>query len=208
MIKSQFIYSKGVPVTVTRLDGSSYQTRMLYHRTSRQEGTFASSFVLSTEFMRGGIFRPTDDIQNGYIVNVNVTGEQMFIAAFVPEVKFGKIQSINADMILLNFPTQVQLYPSQAAQNVPRDKFGKPISSLASTTIGVTISKADLVIKPEISGGKPIELLEFYARTNTIHENDEIVWNGHRYRTTTVWPFGLADTSQIVLCKAQREIDL
>jgi hypothetical protein len=205
--KQAFILANGVTVTVQRLDGTSYQTRMLYRRVSRPSGTFATSFVFSVEYLRGGVFIPTDDIQHGYIVTVEKTGETMFVASYLPNINFDVETSITAYMVLLNFPTQVQLTQSQASENVTRDKFGKPATTSTSTTIGITISKADLVIDSNVAGGKPTELLEFYARAGTIKENDEFTWNGHTYRTTSIWPFGFADTSQLLQCKAQREID-
>jgi hypothetical protein len=208
MSKRNFIWRYGLPVTVTRLDNSTYQTRMLYHMASRPVGVFGANFFLSTEYMRDGIFRVDDDIAPGYIITVNSTNEKMFVTGHETQFKFEIPQSKFAHLVVLDFPIQVELRPSQADEAVARDKFGRPVSALPTTTIGVVITKADTDISPTISGGKPVECLEFYTMIDAIHENDEIVWNSHVYRVSTVWPFGLAGQTQMMFCKAQREIDM
>lgn len=208
MDKSQHIYNYGLSVTITRNDGTTYPTYMLYRTISRDKGSMTDNgFTLSNEYMRGGVFRPTDDIQDGYMVRVNKSGETLFISAHQPQSFMGEIQSIFVFMVLLDFPNQVTWTPSQADTNVTRDKFGRP-TPLASSTIGVIVTQADLVIKPDVSGGKPTELLQFYTQNSTIKENDEIIWNNNTFRVTTAFPYGFAATSHIVLCKAQREVDL
>ncbi len=207
MNKGQFIYRYGVPVTVT-CGATSYQTRMFYHTSTRPIGTFNEKFFIGTDFMRDGIFRTTDNISDGCIVTINSSGEKMFVISHEPVYKFGEYQSIFAELIVLNFPIQVTITYSQANQNVSRDKFGDPTVASSSSTIGIIITKADTEIKSSVSGGKPIELLEFYTNISTVNENDEITWNGHTYRTTTVWPFGLATETQLLFCRATREVDL
>ena len=102
---------------------------------------------------------------------------------------------------------QVTITPSEASLNVPRDKYMRPISPTTTTQISIVISKAENKIKQTEAGGKPVEALEFYALPDTINENDELTWNGHTYRTTAVWPFGLGGLTQLVSCEAEREVD-
>lgn len=102
----------------------------------------------------------------------------------------------------------VQLNPSKADVAVPRDKFGKPLQLPTPQSVYIVVSKAAEDIKPTEAGGKPIEVLEFYALTGTVNENDEISWNGHSFRISCVWPFGLGGMNQLVSGKAEREVDL
>lgn len=102
---------------------------------------------------------------------------------------------------------QVPVVRSQADEAVPRDKFGRPVQSSTPVTIGIVVSKAELDVTAVIAGGKPKEVLEFYALAGTISENDELTWNGHVFRTSTAWPFGLGGQQQIIFCKAEREVD-
>lgn len=103
--------------------------------------------------------------------------------------------------------TQVLITLSKADEAVPRDKFGKPTGAPNTASIGIVISKAELDISAVVAGGKPKEVLEFFALPNTISENDELTWNGHVFRTTSTWPFGLGGQQQLMFCKAEREID-
>lgn len=103
--------------------------------------------------------------------------------------------------------TQVSVTLSQADEAVSRDKFGKPTGTLNTATIGIVISKAEIDISAVVSGGKPKEVLEFYALPNTLSENDEVTWNGHTFRTSSAWPFGLGGQQQLLFCKAEREVD-
>ncbi|MCL4440231.1 MAG: hypothetical protein M1609_06480 [Firmicutes bacterium] len=103
---------------------------------------------------------------------------------------------------------QVPVTHSQADEAVPRDKFGRPTQALTPVTIGIVISKAEVDITPVAAGGKPKEVLEFFALPGTIGENDELTWNGHVFRTSSAWPFGLGSLQQLIFCKAEREVDL
>lgn len=97
---------------------------------------------------------------------------------------------------------------SVADQDVPRDKFGKPTQVPVTATIQIVVSKAREDIKPTPAGGKPVEVLEFYAQPGDINENDEITWNGHTFRTSSVWPFGVGGLTQLLSCQATRELDV
>lgn len=103
--------------------------------------------------------------------------------------------------------TQVTVILSKADEAVPRDKFGKPTDSPNTTTISIVVSKTELDISAVVAGGKPKEVLEFYALLGTISENDELTWNGHTFRTSSAWPFGLGGQQQLLFCKAEREVD-
>ncbi|WP_088187546.1 hypothetical protein [Desulfosporosinus sp. FKA] len=103
--------------------------------------------------------------------------------------------------------TLVTVTLSKADEAVPRDKFGKPTDSPNTTTISIVVSKAELDISAVVAGGKPKEVLEFYALLGTISENDELTWNGHTFRTSSAWPFGLGSQQQLLFCKAEREVD-
>ena len=103
--------------------------------------------------------------------------------------------------------TQVLVTLSRADEAVARDKFGKPTGTPNTATIGIVISKAELDISAVVAGGKPKEVLEFFALPGTISENDELTWNGHVFRTSSTWPFGLGGQQQLISCKAEREVD-
>lgn len=107
-----------------------------------------------------------------------------------------------------NHKVNVPLQPSQADENVPRDKFGKPTTNLQPLLVDILISKAEEKISSDVSGGKPVEELEFYALPNKVNQNDEITWNTHKFRVMLVWPIQLGGITQLVLCNAQREIDV
>jgi hypothetical protein len=116
----------------------------------------------------------------------------------------------NASRLLFAFDanaTQVLITLSKADEAVPRDKFGKPTGTQNTATISIVISKAEVDISAVVAGGKPKEVLEFFAVPNTISENDELTWNGHVFRTTSAWPFGLGGQQQLMFCKAEREVD-
>jgi hypothetical protein len=102
----------------------------------------------------------------------------------------------------------VPLQPSQADENVPRDKFGKPTVDLQPLTVDILVSQAEETINADVSGGKPVEVLEFYALPNAVNENDEVTWNTHKFRVMLVWPIQLGGMTQLVLCHAEREIDV
>lgn len=102
----------------------------------------------------------------------------------------------------------VTLKPSQADENVQRDKFGKPINDLPTTTIDIVVTKADQTIKPTLSGAQPVEQLEFYSEPNSVNENDEVTWNGYVFRVSGVWPLQLGGITAVFLCHAEREIDV
>jgi hypothetical protein len=98
--------------------------------------------------------------------------------------------------------------PSAADEAVPRDKFGKPTQAPVTTTISIVIVKAEVDISAVVAGGKPKEVLEFYTAVGAISENDEVNWNGHTFRTSSTWPFGLGGQQQLMSCKAEREVDI
>ena len=102
---------------------------------------------------------------------------------------------------------QVPVTLSKADEAVTRDKFGKPTGTPITANIGIVVSKAELDISAVIAGGKPKEVLEFYALPGTLGENDELTWNGHVFRTSSAWPFGLGGLQQLIFCKAEREVD-
>lgn len=102
---------------------------------------------------------------------------------------------------------QVLVTLSKADEAVTRDKFGKPTQAPTTVTIGIVVSKAELDISAVVSGGKPKEVLEFFALPGTLSENDELTWNGHVFRTSSTWPFGLGGLQQLISCKAEREVD-
>lgn len=102
---------------------------------------------------------------------------------------------------------QVPVTLSNADDAVPRDKFGKPTQAPTTATIGIVVNKAELDISAVVAGGKPKEVLEFFALPGTLSENDEVTWNGHIFRTSSTWPFGLGGQQQLISCKAEREVD-
>ena len=102
---------------------------------------------------------------------------------------------------------QVVISDSKADEAVPRNKFGKPTGDQNTVIITIVVNKAELDISAVIAGGKPKEVLEFYALPGTINENDELTWNGHTFRTSSTWPFGLGGQQQLMFCKAEREVD-
>ena len=102
---------------------------------------------------------------------------------------------------------QVSVMLSKADEAVARDKFGEPTQAPATVTISIAISKAELDISAIAAGGKPKEVLEFFALPGTISENDELTWNGHCFRTSSTRPFGLGGQQQLISCKAEREVD-
>ncbi|MCF8566908.1 hypothetical protein LLE49_19500 [Alicyclobacillus tolerans] len=102
----------------------------------------------------------------------------------------------------------VMVTRSVADQDVTRDKFGKPTATVVTATIQIVVSQAREDIKPTAAGGKPVEVLEFYTQPGDISENDEITWNGHTFRTSSVWPFGLGGLTQMLSCQATRELDV
>lgn len=115
--------------------------------------------------------------------------------------------SAGLDQAFSSHAVSVSVSRSQAGVNIPRDKFGDPIQAPVVDTISILVNKAEETIKPTEAGGKPVEVLEFYALPSMLNEGDEITWNGHEFRTSAVWPFGLGGMTQLVSCKAEREVD-
>ncbi|EPZ47637.1 hypothetical protein [Alicyclobacillus acidoterrestris] len=207
MSKSQFIYRYGSPAIVTRNDNTTYRTRILYERSVSPNGTFSDTFMFGMDLVRTATFQPCTDIDLGYLVEMTDTGETLFVTATQVQRVLGEPISISAELVRLHFPNAIQLLPSQADENVERDKFGRPLSTIPPTQVNVIITKADLNIVADVGGGKPVEQLEFYCHTGDVNENDEIQWNGHTYRVIMTWPFAFAATARISHCKAQREVD-
>lgn len=203
MRKSQFINQKGIAVTVTRLDGTSYQTRMLYHRISRSKGSFAPNYAFSINYMRGGVFKPNDDIQNGYLVTVTNTGEQMFVEASSPTVFMGEWQSISTELLVVNYPNvQLKRYsPGEV------DMYGNPTSQPTWNLIGTYPANVDYqngkaTYKSELLLPSTVLMVNM-QKTVPVQLDDRIVVNGTNYRVDA-----LDYNSSIGLVLCQMSLDM
>jgi hypothetical protein len=135
--------------------------------------------------MRGGVFKPTDDIANGYLVTVDRTGEQMFLEAFSPDVSNGVNLSISAELLVANYPS-VSL---QRRVQSNADAYGKP----ATTTWNVIGTYAANVDYKQGSASYKSELLLAQAqmwvnlqKSVPIKLSDRLVIDGVNYQVDSL----------------------
>lgn len=72
--------------------------------------------------------------------------------------------------------------------------------------VQIVMSRVPENIQPTAEGGKPVESIEFFALPNSINENDVVTWNGHEFRTSSVWPSAFGGMTQVLYCKADRMV--
>jgi hypothetical protein len=101
--KAQFIHRHGAPVTVTRLDGTSFDTRALYHQLMRTS-QFSEGSTFSFNYLREGVFTPDTDIQDGYLVDVPSVNERCIVIARNNDLGFGHNWSNAVQMLVINYP--------------------------------------------------------------------------------------------------------
>lgn len=107
MDKSQFIYRVGVPVTVTKTDGTQYDTYIQYVQKSRTS-QFSEHLTFSQNYMRKGTFMPDLDVANGYTVDVPAYGDVDLVVAGSPDIRFGEAVSFTATLLKTNYTVELQ----------------------------------------------------------------------------------------------------
>lgn len=95
--KYKIIQRWGSSVTVKPITGDEFTTKALVGR-----GTQLFSSTISMESIRRCYFLPDVNIDNGYIVENNVTGETYLAIAMYPEEYNGKVLSMASMMYVCN----------------------------------------------------------------------------------------------------------
>jgi hypothetical protein len=137
MSKAQMIWRHGVTATITDLNGSSYQTRILYDLKTRTS-QFSERLTYSINYLRDGVFDPADPIGNGYIVDVPDAGEQSFIVAYSPQFGSGRHLSNLAELLIINY-TNIEVRRKQQSY----DQWGRPVGSPTWELIGTYPASVD-----------------------------------------------------------------
>lgn len=198
--KKSWIQSMGDPITIIRSGGNvSTYARYVKSRQMIQP--------MQVNLMRFMIFPADSGIEPGDVIQNQTTSEQCIVAGYEYHTLKAAVSGIYTELFIMNYPS-VTVTRAVADQNVTRDKFGKPTQTLVTATIGISVIDATEDITAVAAGGKPKEVLTFYAQNGAILENDEVSWNGHAFRTRSVLPFGLSGQTKLVYCKADREVDM
>lgn len=101
----------------------------------------------------------------------------------------------------------VQVVVSSAGQSVKRDRFGEPTDPPpAPVNVQIVMDEVTEDIKPTAEGGQPTEQLRFFALPGTMNENDMVIWNGHDFRISSLWPSTFGTILQVLYGKADRMV--
>ena len=90
-----------------------------------------------------------------------------------------------------------------------RDIYGTPIGytpEILTATILVTDQYLDETTV--LAGGKPKEILKIIANAGTFIKNDEIPYNSHHYKITSVEDIPLGGNNTLEMCIATREVEV
>lgn len=119
---------------------------------------------------------------------------------------FLRVQS-DANYLITQHGVQVSVTRINQVDVKQRDIFGQPENYTPQPfNTRVLITGQELNELEIIAGGKPKEALYFIAASETIKENDDILYNSNTYQVTNVSQPHLGGSSPYVLCKAEREV--